>query len=70
MRKDTTTIVKKPITETKTIEVPVIHEEISIKRRKPGGEHTYTEQKPITSTEEIEIPVKREEIEAKQKAIY
>ncbi|MGE3400542.1 MAG: DUF2382 domain-containing protein [Candidatus Nitrosocosmicus sp.] len=37
MEEDTTTIVKKPITETKTIEVPVIHEEISIKRRKPVG---------------------------------
>lgn len=60
---DTATIVKKPITETKTIEVPVTHEEISIERRKPTGEQTYTEQKPVTSTEEIEIPVKREEIE-------
>ena len=67
IEEDTTTIVKKPITETKTIEVPVTHEEISIERRKPGGEHTYTEQKPITSTEEIEIPVKREEIKVNKR---
>ena len=64
---DTATIIKKPMTETKTIEVPVTHEEISIERRKPSGEQTYTEQKPVTSTEEIEIPVKREEIEVNKR---
>ena len=64
---DTATIVKKPITETKTIEVPVTHEEISIERRKPTGEQTYTEQKPVTSTKEIEIPVKKEEIEVNKR---
>jgi uncharacterized protein (TIGR02271 family) len=63
IEEDTATIIKKPMTETKTIEVPVTHEEVSIERRKPSEEHTYTEQKPVTSTEEIEIPVKREEIE-------
>jgi len=60
---DTATITKKPITETKTIEVPVTHEEISIERRKSSGEQTYTEQKPVTSTEEISIPLKKEEVE-------
>ncbi|HKR73550.1 MAG TPA: YsnF/AvaK domain-containing protein [Candidatus Nitrosocosmicus sp.] len=64
---DTASTIKKPITETKTIEVPVTHEEISIERRKPTGEQIYTEQKPITSTEEIEIPVKREEIEVNKR---
>jgi uncharacterized protein (TIGR02271 family) len=64
---DTTTITKKPITETKTVEVPVTHEEISIERRKPSGEQTYAEQKPVTSQEEIEIPVKREEIEVNKR---
>jgi uncharacterized protein (TIGR02271 family) len=59
----TATITKEPITETKTIEVPVTHEEISIERRKATGEQTSTEQNPVTSNEEIEIPVKREEIE-------
>jgi uncharacterized protein (TIGR02271 family) len=59
----TATITKEPITEIKTIEVPVTHEEISIERSKPTGEQTSTEQKPVTSNEEIEIPVKREEIE-------
>jgi uncharacterized protein (TIGR02271 family) len=57
------TITKEPITETKTVEVPVTHEEISIERRKLSGEQTYTEQKPVTSQEEISIPLKKEEVE-------
>ena len=32
------TITKEPITETKTVEVPVIHEEVSIERRQPTGD--------------------------------
>ena len=67
IEEDTATITKKPITETKTIEVPVTHEEISIERRKTSGEQTYTEQKPVTSQEEIEIPVKKEEIEVNKR---
>jgi len=57
------TITKEPITETKTVEVPVIHEEVSIERRQPTGDRTYTDQKPVTSNEDIEIPLKREEFE-------
>jgi uncharacterized protein (TIGR02271 family) len=67
IKEDTATITKKPITETKTMEVPVTHEEISIERRRPSGEQTYSEPKPVTSQEEIEIPVKREEIEVNKK---
>jgi uncharacterized protein (TIGR02271 family) len=58
-----TTITKEPVTETKTMEVPVVHEEVSIERRTPTGHQTYTDQKPITSKEDIEIPLKREEVE-------
>ena len=32
------TITKEPVTETKTVEVPVIHEEVSIERRQPTGD--------------------------------
>ena len=67
IEEDTATLTKKPITETKTIEVPVTHEEISIERRKPSEEQTYTEQEPVTSQEEIEIPVKKEEIEVNKR---
>lgn len=60
---DAVTITKEPVTETKTIEVPLTHEEISIETRKPRYGQTETDQKPVTSTQEIEIPVKREEVE-------
>ena len=63
VREQHATITKEPITETKTVQVPVTHEEVSIERRKPSGEQTYTEQKPVTSTEEISIPLKKEEVE-------
>lgn len=55
------TITKEPITETKTVEVPVTHEEVSIERRRPAGGQTKTSQGPVTSKEEMEIPLKREE---------
>jgi uncharacterized protein (TIGR02271 family) len=57
------TITKEPVTETKTVEVPITHEEVSIERRQPAGGHTETSQEPVTSKEEMEIPLKREEAE-------
>jgi uncharacterized protein (TIGR02271 family) len=58
------TITKKPVTETKTVEVPVTHEEVSIERRAPsGGEGQVASEGPVTSSEEITIPLKREEVE-------
>jgi uncharacterized protein (TIGR02271 family) len=64
---DVVTITKEPVTETKTIEVPITHEEISIETRKPQTGQTETDQKPVTSTQEIEIPLKREEVEITKK---
>jgi uncharacterized protein (TIGR02271 family) len=57
------TITKEPITESKTVEVPVTHEEVSIERRQPTGGQSSTSQEPISSKEEIEIPLKKEEVE-------
>jgi uncharacterized protein (TIGR02271 family) len=58
------TITKEPITETKTVQVPVTHEEVSIERRTPsGGEGQVASQGPVTSQEEISIPLKKEEVE-------
>jgi uncharacterized protein (TIGR02271 family) len=63
---DETVITKKPIKETKTVEVQLIREEIeSIERRPPTG---VTEaQNPVESPEEIKIPLKREEPEVTKK---
>jgi len=58
------TITKKPVTETKTVQVPVTHEEVTIERRTPsGGEGQVASEGPVTSTEEISIPLKKEEVE-------
>ena len=59
------TITKKPVTETKTVEVPLTREEVSIERRPPSGQTEA--QSPIQSEEEIKIPVKREEAQVTKK---
>ena len=59
------TITKKPVTETKTVEVPLTREEVSIERRRPSGQTEA--QSPIQSPKEIKIPVKREEAEVIKK---
>ena len=63
---DETVITKKPVKETKTVEVQLIREEIeSIERRPPSG---FTEARnPVESPEEIKIPLKREEPEVTKK---
>lgn len=58
------TITKRPVTETKTVKVPVSHEEVSIERRTPsGGDGQVASDGPVTSIQEISIPVKKEEVE-------
>jgi uncharacterized protein (TIGR02271 family) len=55
------TIIKEPVTETKTVEVPLIHEELIIERR-PADEFKTTDQ-AIESKTEITIQLKNEELE-------
>ncbi|MCJ7637332.1 MAG: YsnF/AvaK domain-containing protein [Nitrososphaeraceae archaeon] len=59
------TITKKPVTETKTVEVPLTKEEVSIERRPTSGQTEA--QSPIQSQEEIKIPLKREEAQVSKK---
>ncbi|MBA3977716.1 MAG: YsnF/AvaK domain-containing protein [Nitrosopumilus sp.] len=56
-----TTVTKEPITETKTVEVPVTHEEVTIERRPASGQTEA--QTPVSSKEDVTIPVKKEEVE-------
>jgi uncharacterized protein (TIGR02271 family) len=59
------TVTKKPVTKTKTVEVPLTREEVNIERRPPSGQ---TEAKsPIQSQEDIKIPLKREEAKVSKK---
>jgi uncharacterized protein (TIGR02271 family) len=55
------TIIKEPVTETKTVEVPVTHEKISIERRDVSDRPT--EQRPVQSRTEINVPLKQEEVQ-------
>ena len=56
------TITKEPMTEKKTVEVPVTHEEVTIERRPAEGATTATEG-PVQSREEVKVPLKKEEID-------
>jgi uncharacterized protein (TIGR02271 family) len=58
------TITKEPVTETKTVEVPVTHEEVSVERRPASGSTTTTAaEKPVSSKTEIKVPLNREEVQ-------
>lgn len=57
------TVVKEPIKQTKTVEVPLTHEELVIERR-TIEDYRLTDEKPVESRTEIKIPLKREEVEA------
>jgi uncharacterized protein (TIGR02271 family) len=55
------TITKEPVTETKTVEVPVTHEEISVERRPASG--STTAERPVQSKTETKVPLKHEEVQ-------
>ncbi|MFL6403413.1 MAG: YsnF/AvaK domain-containing protein, partial [Nitrososphaeraceae archaeon] len=57
------TITKEPVTETKTVEVPVTHEEISVERRPASGSTTTAAERPVQSKTETKVPLKQEELQ-------
>jgi uncharacterized protein (TIGR02271 family) len=62
------TLIKEPITETKTVDVPLTYEELIVERRPPTEATTSQHQlkPPVNTREEIKIPLKREEVEVKK----
>jgi uncharacterized protein (TIGR02271 family) len=62
------TLIKEPIIETKTVEVPLTYEELIVERRPPTEATTSQHQlkPPVNAREEIKIPLKREEVEVKK----
>ena len=62
------TLIKDPITETKTVEVPLMYEELIVESRPPTEATTSQHQlkPPVNTREEIKIPLKREEVEVKK----
>jgi uncharacterized protein (TIGR02271 family) len=57
------TITKEPVTETKTVEVPVTHEEISVERRPASSSTTTAAERPVQSKTETKVPLKQEEVQ-------
>jgi uncharacterized protein (TIGR02271 family) len=53
------TVTKKPYTETKRVEVPVTHEELTVERRPASG---TTGDSPVTSKEEVRVPLTKEQV--------
>jgi uncharacterized protein (TIGR02271 family) len=65
---DEVTIVKEPVAETKTIDVPVTHEELRVERRPASESYTTAESMtPVESRTEIKVPLTREEVEVAKK---
>jgi len=64
-QEDQATVTKKPVTESKTVEVPLTREEVSIERRPASGQTEV--QSPIQSEQDIKIPLKREEAKVSKK---
>jgi uncharacterized protein (TIGR02271 family) len=66
---DEATIIKEPVTETKNIEVSVMHEEIVIEKRKAeeGGDTTVLDNPPPKNTRTvIRVPLIHEEVKVKK----
>jgi len=57
------TITKEPITEKKTVEVPVTHEEVTVERRPAGETASPSGQRPVESRTEVKVPLKSEEVQ-------
>jgi uncharacterized protein (TIGR02271 family) len=57
------TITKEPVTEKKTIEVPLTHEELIVEKRPPKESSSSSAQGPVKSKTEIKVPLIREEAE-------
>jgi len=58
------TITKEPVTETKTVKVPLTHEEMTVERRPAsGGGTTTTAERPVESKTEMKVPLKKEEVQ-------
>lgn len=56
-------ITKEPVKETKTVEVPVRHEELTIERRPASGSTQTPSEGPVESSQDIRVPLEREEVD-------
>jgi uncharacterized protein (TIGR02271 family) len=57
------TITKEPVTETKTVEVPVTHEELTVERRSPSESSSTTTERPVQSKTDTKVQLSREDVQ-------
>ena len=63
------TITKEPVTETKSVEVPVTHEELTIERRPPSeSSSTTTTERPVQSKTDTKVQLNQEDIQVTKDA--
>jgi uncharacterized protein (TIGR02271 family) len=63
------TITKEPVTETKTVEVPVTHEELTIERRPPSeSSSSTTTERPVQSKTDTKVQLNKEDIQVTKDA--
>ena len=62
------TITKEPVTETKTVEVPVTHEELTIERRPVGESSSTTAERPVQSKTDTKVQLSKEDIQVTKDA--
>jgi uncharacterized protein (TIGR02271 family) len=59
---DEVRVVKEPVTETETVEVPVTHEELVVERRPATGDTPTSGEGPVTSEQEVRVPLMEEHV--------
>ena len=62
------TITKEPVTETKTIEVPVTHEELTVERRPAGESSSTTTERPVQSKTDTKVQLNKEDVQVTKDA--
>ncbi len=62
------TITKEPVTETKTVEVPVTHEELTVERRPAGELSSTTTERPVQSKTDTKVQLNKEDVQVAKDA--
>jgi uncharacterized protein (TIGR02271 family) len=62
------TITKEPVTETKTVEVPVTHEELTVERRPAGESSSTTTERPVQSKTDTKVQLSKEDVQVTKDA--
>ena len=62
------TITKEPVTETKTVEVPVTHDELTVERRPAGESSSTTTERPVQSKTDTKVQLNKEDVQVTKDA--